>query len=150
MSRAVSRLLSDQGEVVLTSWPGSPEIDSVTAMLPMVGVLLRRVRENQGLLLTEAAAQAGMSMSVLSRVERAQREPRLRTALVLCNVLGIRFSDLMRVAEDEAFPWAALRGPTIRLGCSRFPRTPRHLIQLEVPPTEFQRPELNIQSRRDT
>lgn len=99
-----SVLYSGSGEIMLTGLPGSPEIDSVAAMAPAVASLLRRVRENQGLSLAEAAGRCGMSPSVLSRLERAHRGLRLRQLLALCNVLGVRFSDVMRAAEDEAFP----------------------------------------------
>jgi DNA-binding XRE family transcriptional regulator len=99
-----SRLLCDQGEIVLTGRPGCPEIDSVAVMLPAMALSLRRARVNQGIVQSDAAARAGMSVSVLSRIELARRVPGLRVALVVCNVLGIRFSDVMRAAEDEAFP----------------------------------------------
>jgi DNA-binding XRE family transcriptional regulator len=97
-----SLLLSDQGEMALTDT--DPAWDSVHAMLHVVGLALRRARTRRGITQGRLAEQIGLSAAVLSRLERTQRGPHLTTVLALCNVLGVRFSDVMRVAEDEAFP----------------------------------------------
>jgi transcriptional regulator with XRE-family HTH domain len=73
-----------------------------------VGALLRRARENQGLLQMDVADLCGVSRSVLCRLEHADREPRLSVLVMLCGVLGMRFSDVLRMAEDEAFPVGAV------------------------------------------
>ncbi len=52
----------------------------------------------------EVAARCGVSSSVLCRMELARRPPRLELLLMVCHELGVRFSDVMRFAEDEAFP----------------------------------------------
>jgi DNA-binding XRE family transcriptional regulator len=106
-----SVLLSNCGpSAVLTDTDGvSPDTDSVLVMLAATGLLMRWVREAKGLALTDMAAQCGVSASVLSRVELARREPRVSLLLMLCNLLGVRLSDVMRMAEDEAFPMG--RGP---------------------------------------
>lgn len=83
---------------------GEPPMDSVVVMLQAVSWLLRRAREHHGWQLVEVAERCGVSPSVLSRVERAQREPHLWLVLRICNVVGVRFSDVMRMAENEAFP----------------------------------------------
>lgn len=100
-------LLSNQGVMVLTDT--EPAWESVPVMTAAAGVLLRRARERQDLLQVRVAEQLGLSASVVCRIEWARREPRLATTLALCNVLGVRLSDVMRAAEDEAFPSG--RGP---------------------------------------
>jgi DNA-binding XRE family transcriptional regulator len=108
-----SVLLSNAGpSTVLTDTDGvSPDTDSVLVMVMVyaTGLLMRWVRQAKGRGLTDMAAECGVSASVLSRVELARREPRLSLLLMLCNLLGVRFSDVMRMAEDEAFPMG--RGP---------------------------------------
>jgi transcriptional regulator with XRE-family HTH domain len=81
-----------------------PESATVDAMLNAASWMLRHVRESQGRLLMDVAEQSGVSNSVLCRIELARRVPRLQVILVVCLVLGVRFSDIMRFAEDEAFP----------------------------------------------
>lgn len=105
-ARPTSMLFGNDGaDIVLTdAGNGVPAMDSVTAMLNALGWFLRQARENQELPLMLVADRCGVSSSVLSRLELARREPRLRLLLVLSNVLGVRFSDVMRIAEDEAFP----------------------------------------------
>lgn len=104
-------LLSEWGpNAVLTDTDGaSPDTDSVSVMLYAIGLLMRRAREARGWIQADLADACEMWVPVLSRIERARREPRLSLALTLCNLLGVRFSDVMRMAEDEAFPLG--RGP---------------------------------------
>jgi transcriptional regulator with XRE-family HTH domain len=88
-----------------TSDDGLLAADHVWVMISAVGWLLRRARENRGLLLADIARHCGLSTSVLCRVELARREPRLRLVLQMCELLEVRFSDVMRMAEDEAYPY---------------------------------------------
>jgi transcriptional regulator with XRE-family HTH domain len=97
-------LYAGRREVVLTSVPGGPEVDSVQAILAEAALLLRRVREKLGVTAVSVAQRCGVSQSVLCRVELGRRVPQLPLVLAVCNVLGVRFSDVMRAAEDEAFP----------------------------------------------
>lgn len=97
-------LFSEDGMTVLTSVPGFPEGDSVRSMLATVAMLLRRVRLNKDLTAVTVADWCGVSQSVLCRVELGRRVPHLPLVLSVCNVLGVRFSDVIRMAEDEAFP----------------------------------------------
>jgi transcriptional regulator with XRE-family HTH domain len=97
-------LYSGRREIVLTSLAGGPEIDSVRAILAVAALLLRQAREKLGVSAVSVADRCGVSPSVLCRVELGRRVPRLVLVLAMCNVLGLRFSDVMRAAEDEAFP----------------------------------------------
>lgn len=81
-----------------------PVGESVTAMVRDVGLSLRLARERQDLLQTQVAEQAGVSASVLSRLERAVRDAPLATVLAVCQALKVRLSDVMRLVEDLNFP----------------------------------------------
>jgi transcriptional regulator with XRE-family HTH domain len=97
----------DEGEETFwTAGEGElPAVDCVPVIMRAMGWLIRVARLNQGLRLADVSDRVGVSVSVLSRAERLARE-HLRVDLVLavCNALGVRFSDIMRLAEDEAFP----------------------------------------------
>jgi transcriptional regulator with XRE-family HTH domain len=84
------------------------------AILNAVCTRLRSVRQNQGLDLAEGALRLRLSPSVLSRLERAKRSPTLFRLVMVSGALGVRLSDVLRLAEDEAFPlgsepWSAHR-----------------------------------------
>jgi transcriptional regulator with XRE-family HTH domain len=98
--------IDDAGpDIALTDVVGaSSEDDGVVAMLHAVSWLLRQTRKNRGWTAAEVAKRCRVSPSVLSRAELSRREPTLWLVLTVCQRLGIRFSDLMRMAEDEAFP----------------------------------------------
>jgi transcriptional regulator with XRE-family HTH domain len=98
----------DGRQVFLTPGGGDqPAMDSVVVMLHAMAWLLRRAREYHGWAQADVAERCGVSVSVLCRAELARRVPRLWLVLRICNVLGVRFSDVMRAAENEAFPHGA-------------------------------------------
>ena len=90
----------------------------IAAALDLVGSRLRRVREQRGLTLTEAAALAGMSKSTLSRLETGQRKPSLELLLPLAQTYRVPLDDLVGAPE--------VGDPRIRLkadaSCPRRPR----------------------------
>ena len=96
--------LPSHRKTVPTTMPGMPQPDSVRTMMPTMGMLLRQARRKRGLTMTTVARRCGLSPSVLCRMELARREPRITRLLAVCDVLGVRFSDIMRAAEDEAYP----------------------------------------------
>jgi transcriptional regulator with XRE-family HTH domain len=55
-----------------------------------LGAVARRVRENQGLTLTDVATTAGISAGMLSRLETGQVTPSLETLVGLAAALGVR------------------------------------------------------------
>ncbi|NHT18130.1 XRE family transcriptional regulator [Cellulomonas sp. IC4_254] len=71
----------------------------IAAALDLVGGRLRRVREQRGLTLTEAAAAAGMSKSTLSRLETGQRRPGLELLLPLAQTYRVPLDDLVGAPE---------------------------------------------------
>ena len=67
----------------------------ITAALELVGPRLRRVREQRGLTLTDAAARTGISKSTLSRLENGQRRPSLELLLPLAQAYRVPLDDLV-------------------------------------------------------
>lgn len=69
-----------------------------------VGNILRRERKRRGWNVSEYASYVGIGSSTLSRIELGRRFPAWEVLIVLCCGLGIRPSDLLRQAENDAFP----------------------------------------------
>jgi DNA-binding XRE family transcriptional regulator len=55
-----------------------------------LGAVARRVREGQGLTLTDVATTAGISAGMLSRLETGHVTPSLETLVALAGALGVR------------------------------------------------------------
>jgi transcriptional regulator with XRE-family HTH domain len=66
------------------------------SVVPVIGVLLKRYREktrkNQG----EVAIKAGISISMLSQIERGVVSPSIDTLVGVCGALGLDMTDLFR------------------------------------------------------
>jgi transcriptional regulator with XRE-family HTH domain len=77
---------------------------AVTAILVSIGGQVRAARQRRGWFLSDVAERMDLSASVICRMELARREPSLHQLIMVCAVLGQRFSDVVRVAENEAFP----------------------------------------------
>ncbi|HEX5117895.1 MAG TPA: helix-turn-helix domain-containing protein [Pseudonocardiaceae bacterium] len=74
------------------------------AILTSIGTQVREARQGRGWFLSDLAYRVELSPSVVCRLELARREPSLHQVITVCSVLGKRFSDVLRTAEDEAFP----------------------------------------------
>ncbi|MFC4783948.1 helix-turn-helix domain-containing protein [Nocardioides sp. MAHUQ-72] len=72
---------------------------AIAEALDLVGPRLRRVREQRGLTLTEAAERTGISKSTLSRLENGQRRPSLELLLPLAQVYRVPIDDLVGAPE---------------------------------------------------
>jgi len=71
----------------------------IAAALDLVGTRLRRVRQQRGLTLTEAATLAGLSKSTLSRLETGQRKPSLELLLPLAQTYRVPLDELVGAPE---------------------------------------------------
>ena len=71
----------------------------ISAALDLLGSRLRRVREQRGLTLTEAATLTGVSKSTLSRLETGQRKPSLELLLPLAQTYRVPLDDLVGAPE---------------------------------------------------
>jgi transcriptional regulator with XRE-family HTH domain len=77
----------------------SASASALAAALESVGPRLRRVREQRGLTLTEAALETGISKSTLSRLETGQRKPSLELLLPLAQTYRVPLDDLVGAPE---------------------------------------------------
>ena len=71
----------------------------IATALDQVGPRLRRVREQRGLTLTEAAHATGISKSTLSRLENGLRKPSLELLLPLSETYRVPIDDLVGAPE---------------------------------------------------
>jgi ribosome-binding protein aMBF1 (putative translation factor) len=76
----------------------------IAAILTSIGTQVRDARQARAWYLSDLAHRVELSPSVVCRLELARREPSLHQVITVCAVLGKRFSNVMRNAEDEAFP----------------------------------------------
>ena len=74
-------------------------IDFGAHPLATFGLNLRRYREQRGLTQERLASAAGITTSEVSRIERANREPRLTTIVRLARALDIGPGDLFADVE---------------------------------------------------
>ncbi|WP_341718871.1 helix-turn-helix transcriptional regulator [Micromonospora sp. FIMYZ51] len=67
----------------------------------VIGAVLRRERQRQGLTLRELAQAAGVSVPYLSEVERGRKEASSEVLGAICRALGLYLSDLLEEVRDE-------------------------------------------------
>jgi transcriptional regulator with XRE-family HTH domain len=77
-----------------------------------VSAALVHIRKAQELSQQTVSDRAGMSDSVLCRIERAERAPNLPLLLALCEIVQVRPSEVLYLAEQEAIqlgppPWSS-------------------------------------------
>lgn len=82
-----------------TGLQGLAGTGAIAAALDLVGPRLRRVREQRGLTLTDAAQRTGISKSTLSRLENGQRRPSLELLLPLALTYRVPIDDLVGAPE---------------------------------------------------
>ena len=113
--------------------------------MPRVGETIRRLRQAKGMTLQELALASGVSMGMLSQVERDRANPSLRVLTQIRLALGASVSELFddaepRAATDPAFVRRADRRGWLELGYLSkellSPRNPDHLqfMILHIPP----------------
>ena len=81
---------------------------TISTTLDLVGPRLRRVREQRGMTLTDAAQRTSISKSTLSRLENGQRKPSLELLLPLAQVYRVPLDDLVG-APDVGDPRVRLK-----------------------------------------
>lgn len=105
--------------------------------LDLVGARLRAARHARSLTLEQAAQQAGMSASTLSRLESGKRQASLELLVPLTRLLGIRIDDLVQ----RESPDPRVRRPVIqRDGLTIAPLAPEgsaiHTYKIVYPPVD--------------
>jgi transcriptional regulator with XRE-family HTH domain len=67
----------------------------------VIGAVLRRIRQDEGLTLREVALTANISMPYLSEIERGRKEPSSEILAGICAALGLTVVDLLHEAAVE-------------------------------------------------
>lgn len=78
--------------------PDSPlrELAAETAgALAAIGARIRDLRRERGLTLREVSARSGLSVSMLSLMERGKTSPSIGTLVVVCSALDVQMGDLL-------------------------------------------------------
>lgn len=88
----------------MTRRDGMLDDGSIAAIFQSIGTTMRRARLAEDWKLADVAERCGISQSVLCRMELSRREPRLRLLLVQCAVTGVQPSEVLGLAQAEAFP----------------------------------------------
>lgn len=60
-----------------------------------IGLNLRQRRQRLNITLVQTAAQSGLSVSLISKVERGQVSPSLSTLKCLCDTLGVNVREVL-------------------------------------------------------
>lgn len=81
------------------------EMGEVIALVRSTETALRQLRHAQGQRQIDLAAMCGVSNTLLSRIERGKRNPQLVVFVDLCASLDVRPSAVLRMAEDDVFPF---------------------------------------------
>jgi transcriptional regulator with XRE-family HTH domain len=85
------------------------DFDEMTAFTRAVGHVLRMERQHLNWSLAETGEMAGLSVSVLCRVELGVRPVDMRRLVGLCAVLGPSPLDVIARAQAEAYPLGGQR-----------------------------------------
>jgi transcriptional regulator with XRE-family HTH domain len=75
---------------------------SAISMASSVTKRLEMERRKQKMSRNEVARRSGLSMSMVSRVERGLRQPTLVTLYQMCHALGTELEDILRLAKRDA------------------------------------------------
>jgi transcriptional regulator with XRE-family HTH domain len=88
-----------------TGAPTSAALDT-ERMIRRVGFQIRRLRNDRGLTLQDVADRTGVSVSMLSMLERGVAGASISTLVAVASALGVHMSDLF---EQEAEPHSPVR-----------------------------------------
>ena len=117
---------------------------ALKSVVPVLGNILKVYREKTRKNQSEVASRAGISISMLSQIERGVVSPSIDTLVGVCNALGLDIADLFRRITPDA-P-VRLHRPGQRLGTrhdgvlfeqlavSSHTNFPAELLLLEVKP----------------
>jgi transcriptional regulator with XRE-family HTH domain len=85
-------------------------------MIPQIGRILRLYREKRGQNLSDVAERAGISVSMLSQIERGRVSPSIDTLLRVCDALNFDVVDLFRRISRRKDVLIMHRGERLRTG----------------------------------
>jgi len=61
---------------------------------------LRQARIAKGLSMNQIASRAGLDQVAISRIEKGERSPALRTLLKIASALEVNLSDILALSQD--------------------------------------------------
>jgi len=96
----------------------APPGDSTGDAIALIGTRIRDVRTARGMPLRALADRTGLSMSMLSLVERGKTSPSIGTLIAICSALDVHMADLLAPVN------AARASPISRLEDQPVVRTP--------------------------
>lgn len=67
----------------------------------IVGINLKKFRNEKGLTLDQVAEQAGVSKSMIGEIERGTKSPTIATLWKICNGISIPFSELIKTEDQD-------------------------------------------------
>lgn len=73
-------------------------------IVPRLGRILKAYREKTGRNQGEVSSKAGISVSMLSQIERGMVAPSIETLLMVCSALGLEASQLFRMMAADEHP----------------------------------------------
>ena len=77
---------------------------------PRLGRILKTYREKTGRNQGDVASKAGISVSMLSQIERGMVAPSIETLMMVCWVLALDVSQLFRMIAEDEHPVRILHG----------------------------------------
>jgi transcriptional regulator with XRE-family HTH domain len=87
----------------------------VNKAIPLLGRVLKTYREKTGRRQGDVASKAGISVSMLSQIERGMVAPSIETLMAVCSVLNLDVSRLFRmIGADENYVRIHHRGERLR------------------------------------
>jgi len=75
-----------------------------TALRGRFGNAIRQLRRELDLTQADLGDKSGLHRTYIADVERGARNPSLLTVATLANALGLKMSELFRIAENGHFP----------------------------------------------
>ena len=86
-----------------------------------IGIVLRRLRHQQGRTLQDVAEAAGVSLPYLSEIERGRKEASSEILAAICRALGVALTELLDQVLAELLrtspPATPVRAPRMRASC---------------------------------
>jgi transcriptional regulator with XRE-family HTH domain len=83
---------------------------ALNSIVPVIGTILKIFREKTRKNQSEIAQKAGISISMLSQIERGLVSPSIDTLFQVCEALGMEISDLFRRIASEPLVRVQRRG----------------------------------------
>ncbi|AGZ43638.1 helix-turn-helix domain-containing protein [Actinoplanes friuliensis DSM 7358] len=84
-----------------------------------IGIVLRRLRLQQGRTLQDVAEAAGVSLAYLSEIERGRKEVSSEILAGICRALGLPLTDLLEQVRSELLRKGPQRPRVRMMICAR-------------------------------